>query len=41
MAGTTTEPGARRRRWVFRAARTRIIGWVLLLVLLALGIVTS
>lgn len=35
---TTTEP-ARRRRGP-RAARTRIIGWVLLLVLLALGLVT-
>ena len=29
-----------RRRWVPRAARTRIIGWVLLLVLLALAVVT-
>ena len=34
---TTTERG---RRWLPRAARTRIIGWVLLLVLLALGLVT-
>ena len=39
MAGTT-DAGARRRSWVPRAARTRIIGWVLLLVLLALGVVT-
>ncbi|WP_212719110.1 HAMP domain-containing sensor histidine kinase [Blastococcus sp. CCUG 61487] len=30
----------RRFRWAPRAARTRIIGWVLLLVLLALGLVT-
>lgn len=29
-----------RRRWAPRAARTRIIGWVLLLVLLALALVT-
>ncbi|TFV60455.1 HAMP domain-containing protein [Geodermatophilus sp. DF01-2] len=38
----TTAEGARGRlwRWVPRSARTRIIGWVLLLVLLALGIVT-
>ncbi len=40
MAGTTTDAGPRRRSWAPRAARTRIIGWVLLLVLLALGIVT-
>ena len=40
MTGTTTDAGARRRSWAPRAARTRIIGWVLLLVLLALGIVT-
>jgi two-component system, OmpR family, sensor kinase len=40
MAATTTDAGPRRRRWVPRAARTRIIGWVLLLVLLALGVVT-
>ncbi|MGR6966261.1 sensor histidine kinase [Geodermatophilus sp. URMC 61] len=40
VAGTTTDAGARRRSWVPRAARTRIIAWVLLLVLLALGIVT-
>ena len=33
-------PATRRRRWVPRAARTRIIGWVLLLVLLALAVVT-
>jgi two-component system, OmpR family, sensor kinase len=38
---TTTEqrPGAR-RRWGPRAARTRIIGWVLLMVLVALAVVT-
>ena len=36
----TTDAGARRRSWAPRAARTRIIGWVLLLVLLALGVVT-
>jgi two-component system, OmpR family, sensor kinase len=36
---TTAEPGSRRRRgWRPRAARTRIIGWVLLLVLVALGV---
>ena len=35
-----TDAGARLRGWVPRAARTRIIGWVLLLVLLALGVVT-
>ncbi|SDN44956.1 Signal transduction histidine kinase [Geodermatophilus siccatus] len=40
MAGTTTDAGARRRSRAPRAVRTRIIGWVLLLVLLALGIVT-
>jgi signal transduction histidine kinase len=37
---TTEERGAARRRWVPRAARTRIIGWVLLLVLVALAVVT-
>ncbi|SEO96960.1 sensor histidine kinase [Trujillonella endophytica] len=36
----TTEQRIRSRRWTPRAARTRIIGWVLLLVLLALGLVT-
>jgi signal transduction histidine kinase len=38
---TTTEPrDASHRRWAPRAARTRIIGWVLLLVLLALTALT-
>ena len=36
----TTEQATRRRRWVPRSARSRIIGWVLLLVLLALALVT-
>ena len=36
----TTERAGIRRRWAPRAARTRIIGWVLLLVLLALALVT-
>ena len=41
-APTTTMTADRHaaRRWVPRAARTRIIGWVLLLVLLALALVT-
>ncbi len=37
---TTDARTGARRRWVPRAARTRIIGWVLLLVLLALAVVT-
>jgi two-component system, OmpR family, sensor kinase len=38
---TTEDHGRTRwRQWVPRAARTRIIGWVLLLVLLALAVVT-
>ena len=40
MTTGTTDAGARRRSWAPRAARTRIIGWVLLLVFLALGVVT-
>ena len=38
---TTTEPRPDSRRWwIPRSARTRIIGWVLLLVLVALAVVT-
>ena len=40
MIPTETTSRARRRGWAPRAARTRIIGWVLLLVLLALLVVT-
>ncbi|WP_235003610.1 sensor histidine kinase [Blastococcus haudaquaticus] len=36
----TEARGATRSRWVPRAARTRIIGWVLLLVFLALAVLT-